>query len=41
LKFIEQFRDKVREMSEENRKTSFDYLKKLCTLSDFYSKFDL
>jgi len=41
LKFIEQFREKVREMSEENRKTSFDYLKKLCVLSDVYSKFDL
>ena len=35
---IDQFRDKIREMSPENQKTSLDYLRKLSILSEIYSK---
>lgn len=39
MKAIQRIRDPLRELSEENKKTTFKYLGNLCKLSDVYMKF--
>lgn len=38
LKAIDRFRGPIRDMQQENKEKSFEYIKNLCALSDMYHK---